>query len=62
MKLKIKETLDISGMYKLVPKNGKGSIWYVNKKEIHNKPYVPVVSEDGFETTVNIDNYIVVKN
>lgn len=48
-------------MYKLVPKNGNGAIWYVNKSEIFKTGLVKAMSKDGFETLVRIENYNIVR-
>lgn len=46
--------------FMLIPKNGKGTRWYVKREDLHNGHLVKVTSKDGFETVVDLDNYIIV--
>lgn len=46
--------------FMLIPKNGKGARWYVKREDLHNGRLVKVTSKDGFETIVDLDNYIIV--
>ena len=47
--------------FMLVPKNGKGCVWYTNKENIF-KVYATVTDKAGlFQTVVRTEEYIVVK-
>ena len=41
---------------KLIPKSGKGAVWYCHTKEIFKK-YATAYSLDGFETRVRMAEY-----
>lgn len=47
--------------YMLVPKSGKGAVWYTSKSEIFKNGIIKAVSKDGFETVLNIKNYVIAK-
>lgn len=47
--------------YMLIPKNGKGCVWYTSKENIFKTGLIKAVDSEDFETLVDIDNYDVVK-
>lgn len=46
----------------LIPKNGKGSKWFMNADQMSAGDYVKVFAQDGFETVVDIRNYTIIKH
>ena len=46
--------------YMLVPKDGKGCVWYTSKENIFKAGWIKAVDKTGFETLVDISRYIVV--
>lgn len=47
--------------YQLIPKNGIGAKWFMNADQLFVGNYVKAYADDGFETVVDIRNYIIVK-
>lgn len=47
--------------YELIPKNGKGGKWYMNADQLFAGNIVKAYAKDGFETVVDIRNYLIVR-
>ena len=43
--------------FRLVPKSGRGCVWFCLEKDLWSGKYVSVFSEDGFKSVADIGNY-----
>lgn len=47
--------------FKLVPKNGKGCVWYTSRENIFKAGLIKAIDNEGFETLINLNDYYIVK-